>query len=127
MKLTRSSDYAVRLLIHLAREGEGTSRKFARDLKIPFNHLSKVVQTLARKGYLISRKGKGGGISLAKEPSKIVVGKVIEDVEGPMVLSECILNLNACSFSKSCKFRKKLTSIKKCLHDLFSTTISELA
>jgi Rrf2 family nitric oxide-sensitive transcriptional repressor len=128
MKITRASDYAIRLLTHLAtREEEGTSGELGKELDIPFNHLAKLVQILARKGYLITRKGKGGGLKLAADPKKIDLAEVIEAIEGPIVLSDCLFHRKSCRFSKNCKFRKCLSGVRSKIYQLFSnTTIFDL-
>lgn len=113
MKLTRASDYSIRLLIHLAsQEGGVTSEELSRRLDIPFNHLSKLVQALARRGYLVTRKGKGGGLKLALHPRKINVADVIEMHEGPFVLNDCLLNRKNCRFSGNCLFHKYLKRVR---------------
>lgn len=128
MKLTRAADFAIRLLGHLAEiEGVGKTSELAKKLDIPFNHLSKLVQTLSRHNFLTTRKGKGGGIKLAVHPKKIRLSDVVETIEGPMVLSECILNRQSCQFSKGCKFRKCLSKLKSQMYKVLSgTTVYDL-
>ena len=128
MKLTRASDFAIRLMVYLA-SGKGSTKsiEIARELGVPFNHLSKLVQTLSRGGLLITRKGKNGGISLAADPKKTSVVEVIETIEGPLSFSDCILNLACCKNSKNCKFRKRLSKAQNLMRDSLSkSTISEL-
>ncbi|MBI5699885.1 Rrf2 family transcriptional regulator [Candidatus Saganbacteria bacterium] len=129
MKLTRASDFAVRILKHLAgREGEATSRELSRKLHIPYNHLAKVVQKLSRGGYLKTKKGKGGGIELACEPKTINLFDVIESVEGPLQLSHCILHRKSCAFSRNCGLRRTLALAEQTLKKtLASRTIYDLA
>ncbi|MFC1767675.1 RrF2 family transcriptional regulator [Candidatus Margulisiibacteriota bacterium] len=128
MKFTRATDYAVRLLVHLAsKDGEGTSIELSKRLDIPFNHLAKLVQALARKGYLITRKGKGGGLRLAKDPKQISLADIIETTEGTMVMSDCLFHRESCKFSRSCKFRKYLGKVQNKVHSLFANeTIFDL-
>lgn len=123
MRLTRAADYAIRLLIKLASvEGARTSSDLAKQLHIPFNHIAKVVQNLSRNGFLITRKGKGGGITLARDPKKITVYEIVSAIEGPMVVSDCILNRETCKFSKSCNFRDCLSELKGKIEELLSST-----
>ncbi len=129
MKLTRKADFAIRLLIHLASDSkESTSRALAKTLNIPFNHLAKIVHELSRHGFIITKKGKGGGLKLAKNPASINVYEVVSAIEGPVVISDCILSRETCKFSKSCNFRKCLSGLKEKLEKLLITTkISDLA
>lgn len=123
MKLTRAADYAIRMLIQLASGGsERTSLELAKRLNIPFNHIAKIVQNLSRNGYLITKKGKGGGISLARDPKKISVYDIVSAIEGPLVVSDCILNRETCKFSRSCNFRDCLADLKGKIEELLSST-----
>jgi len=128
MKITRASDYAIRLLAHLASNGlEGKSDELARDLDIPFNHLAKLVQALARRGYLATRRGKGGGIKLAVDPRDISLRQVIEAVEGPLVISNCLFHREICRFSPKCRARQCLALVRQKINEVFSaTTIFDL-
>ncbi|MBI5700395.1 Rrf2 family transcriptional regulator [Candidatus Saganbacteria bacterium] len=129
MKITRASDYAIRLLMHLAQEkdGEGRSEKIAKELGIPFNHLAKLVQILGRKGYLITRKGKGGGLKLALDPRKVNLAEVIEAIEGPLVISDCIGKNKFCIRSSKCKIRKCFKTVRdKILELLQETSIHDM-
>ena len=113
MKITRAADFAIRVLTYLAsNNNEITSEELANRLDIPLNHLAKIVQTLARKGYLITKKGKNGGIKLGVDPKKINLNDVYETMEGPILLSECIMHKANCRFSGGCKVRKCLNKIR---------------
>jgi Rrf2 family nitric oxide-sensitive transcriptional repressor len=129
MKITRAADYAIRLLAHLASgRGEGTSEALAKKLDIPFNHLAKLVQILARRGYLVTTKGKGGGLRLAVDPKKIDLTEVIEAIEGPLLISDCLFHRESCRFSPKCKFRRTLAKAKSRMNSVLSeTTIFDLA
>ena len=129
MKITRATDYAIRLLAHLAAgEEETTSQALAKELGIPLNHLAKLVQVLARRGYLITRKGKGGGLRLAADPKKIDLAEIVEVIEGPVIVNDCIFNKNNCRFSGKCKVRKCLSGVQKKIQDMLAeTTISDMA
>jgi len=90
MQLTKFSDYALRVLIYLARcDGDQvTISEIARAHAVSESHLTKVVNRLGRAGYLLTARGKGGGIRLARSPQEITVGAVIRDLE-PLVQVEC--------------------------------------
>lgn len=91
MQLTRFSDYSLRVLIFLAhRHGAHTTIKDVSEAhRISRNHLMKVVQSLAQRGYVSAVRGKGGGIGLARDPAAISVGKVIRDTQ-PLATVECL-------------------------------------
>ncbi|OGC05606.1 hypothetical protein A2230_00555 [candidate division WOR-1 bacterium RIFOXYA2_FULL_36_21] len=127
MKLTRTADYAMRLLISLAtNEGTGTVKAKAKELDVPANHLVKVVHSLSKVGLLLTKKGKGGGFKLAFPPSKIRVSEVIEATEGPLIVSDCLFHPKGCGRSKSCPFRKFLLTFRADMQKtLYKKTISD--
>jgi Rrf2 family protein len=128
MKLTRATDYAVRLLTYLAANGlEGKSIEIAKELNIPFNHLAKLVHTLGRQGYLFNRKGKAGGIRLAVDPKKTSLIEIIEAMEGPLALNDCLQSKDNCENSANCRFRRHLARIQEAMREsLGKSTISDL-
>jgi Rrf2 family protein len=123
MKLTRAADFAIRLLTRLAQEDRSwTNRELSKELDIPLNHLSKLVQQLSRRQFLLTRKGRGGGVRLAVDPKKINMADVVEVVEGPVIISDCIFNRRSCRFSKKCKARKCLGDIRNKIHKMLADT-----
>lgn len=127
MQITRGADFAVRILLFLAGHEKGTSREIAKKMDIPFNHLAKIVQTLAKKNLIISRKGKGGGLALALSPQKITLLNIIEAIEGPILLSQCIFSEKVCCFGKKCKVRHSLSLAQNKLRETLSkSTINDL-
>ena len=66
MYITRYTDYSLRTLMYLGLKGEeiATIREVAESYAISKNHLMKVVQDLANKGYVTATRGKNGGLRL---------------------------------------------------------------
>ena len=129
MKITRATDFAIRLLAHLAAgEVETTCQVLSRELGIPYNHLAKLIQIMSRRGFVITKKGKGGGLRLAVDPKKINLAEVMEAVEGPVMINDCLLNKKSCRFSGKCKARKCLGAVKNQINQmLMKTTIHDIA
>ena len=73
----------------------------ARVLAVSFNHLQKATQALARAGFVETRRGKGGGTRLARDPEDITVGEVVRALE-PMEPVECWREDNQCVLTPSC-------------------------
>ncbi|QGN55046.1 Rrf2 family transcriptional regulator [Novosphingobium sp. Gsoil 351] len=90
MQLTQQTDFGLRLLIVLARKGGAVSLPvFAADQRLSYNHVAKVAQRLARHGFVRSRRGRGGGVDLARPPDTITVGEVVRAMEPGMQLADC--------------------------------------
>jgi Rrf2 family transcriptional regulator, nitric oxide-sensitive transcriptional repressor len=91
MRLTRYSDYAMRLLIHLAVQSKRVCSisDIARTYGISQNHLMKVVHDLGKAGYIASSRGRNGGIRLAIPASEIRVGNLLRHTEDGFDLVDC--------------------------------------
>ncbi len=129
MKLTRFTDYSLRVLIYLGLRDDGrvTIREISEAYGISRNHLMKVVSLLTRKGYLDARRGPGGGIALARPPEEIVVAEVIRDMEDDMNLVECFCSDGKCTIKSMCQLKKVLTeALKAYLVTLEKYTLTDL-
>lgn len=92
MQLTRFTDFSMRVLMYLTiqpKDQRVTVTEISERFGIPRNHLVKIVHQLGQKGYLITRRGKGGGISLARPPEEINVGAVVRDMEPNLNVVDC--------------------------------------
>ena len=92
MQLTFFTDYSFRVLIYLAQhpDRKTTIDQLQSYFGISRNHLVKVVHWLGVHGYVITSRGKGGGIVLSREPLQIKVGEVLRQAEQRLDLVECM-------------------------------------
>lgn len=104
MRLTLFTDYALRSLIFLGLRGEagGRIREIAEHYAISEHHLTKVVQKLARAGFVQTLRGRGGGLRLARAPEAIGVGDVVRALEEDLALVECFGPAPRCVIRRSC-------------------------
>ncbi len=111
MQLTLYTDYAFRVLVHLASRGENvvTVQEVANALGVSRNHLVKVVHHLGLMGLLKSVRGKGGGIVLARPADEINMAEVIQLMEKNLDLLECFHNTEYdCKANSACNLRAAL-------------------
>ncbi len=92
MQLTRQTDYSLRVLMYLAILPDGQLAQLgdiARDYEISRNHIVKIVHRLGQEGYILTRRGKGGGIRLARAPEDINIGEVVSRLEPTLTSIDC--------------------------------------
>ncbi|MDI5935216.1 Rrf2 family transcriptional regulator [Halomonas sp. M4R5S39] len=120
MHLTRFTDYSLRVLIFLAVKGEerSTIQEIAERFEVSHNHLMKVVQELAHKGYITAIRGKNGGLLLRKAPEEISLGALIRDTEHDLLLVECFGDQNECLITPACRLKPILAEALKAFLDV---------
>ncbi len=94
MQLTRHTDYALRVLVFVGvRAGQPvTVRDISSYYGISHHHLVKVVQRLEAGGFVVARRGRGGGVALAREARLINIADVVRHTEPELGLVECQRN-----------------------------------
>lgn len=129
MPLTTQTDYALRTLMYLAaRNGRATVADVAALFGISAHHVAKVVNQLARYGYIRSVRGSGGGIELARETHDIRVGEVVERFEGNLHLLDCVATDNVCTIQSFCKLKGVLAEAERRQLDyLNSVTLADVS
>lgn len=105
MQISKFSDYALRILIHLAVADDErlSAREIANAQQLSFNHLAKIAQWLTSEGYVEALRGRGGGMVLAKKPADISIGQLLRKLEAGSPLVECLrAEGNCCAFTGAC-------------------------
>jgi Rrf2 family nitric oxide-sensitive transcriptional repressor len=129
MKLTRFTDYSLRVLIYLGlkKDERVTIREISEAYGISRNHLMKVVSLLTRMGYLDARRGPGGGIALARPADEIIVANVVRDMEDDLNLVECFCKGGTCIIKPVCELKSVLCqALGAYLKTLENYTLSDL-
>jgi Rrf2 family protein len=107
MQITRQADYAVRAVLYLSQLGEdqrAATSQIAQEQQIPPSFLAKIVSQLSVAGLLQTSRGARGGVSLARSPEQISLLEVVEAIDGPILLNECVGN-GACTFGDDCPMK----------------------
>jgi len=109
MQLTRHTDYAFRVLIYLCdenRERLVRASEIAEVFDVSLHHLSKVIHQLGRTGFIITVRGKHGGIKLAVESQEISLGAVVRAMEATLNPINC--DEPECRLSPNCRLKSIL-------------------
>ncbi|MEI7880942.1 MAG: Rrf2 family transcriptional regulator [bacterium] len=116
--ITRETDYSMRLVLALAnRKKRGilsaSSAEVAKEMDIPYRFLRKLVKRLVEGGLIESRRGKGGGVALAKAPQAISLYDIVK-LTGPRgaELSLCTADPKSCNRSALCTMQREFSSIQ---------------
>jgi Rrf2 family protein len=120
MQITRQADYAVRAVLELASNGNMkrlTAQEIARRRAIPLAFLSKTLGRLSDAGIVITQRGVKGGVSLGRPPAQINLLEVVEVIDGPIALNECVLDEETCRWTGTCPVRDIWCSLQRSLRD----------
>lgn len=107
MQITRQADYAVRAIMYLAQIGsekKAATSQIAEEQDIPLSFLAKIIAQLSVAGLLQTMRGARGGVALARNPDDISLLEVVEAIDGPIKLNECVNGSYECQI-KDCPLR----------------------
>lgn len=129
LKLTKKADYGLISLKHLAVKNQSASAKeIADSYGIPLPLLSKVLQKLAKNGFLVSEQGTNGGYRLARKAESISALDVIKSIDGPIFLTACFTEHGACDQSERCSVREPLRKVHDGIQNLLaSITVADIS
>ncbi|MGC8763465.1 MAG: RrF2 family transcriptional regulator [Acidobacteriota bacterium] len=105
----RQADYGARIVLHLSGLEPGaqvTAAEIARMRLIPPVLIRRLVSRLSKAGILRTARGSGGGLSLARSPSRISLADVVEAIEGPIALNGCVVSPGACPLAARCPIQR---------------------
>lgn len=129
-RLSRECDYAMRALLELGRIGRQTwmpTTQVARGAGVPLPFLHKIVGKLARAGLVQTRAGPKGGLRLGMDLKAITLLCVFEAVEGPIVLSDCLVIPGTCRRAWTCSGRFALAELQEGMrHEMARITLARL-
>lgn len=119
IRLGKLTDYAIVVMVQLAREGDNASRSapvLAEKTGLPEPTVSKVLKTLARENLVTSVRGAQGGYKLANEPGQLSVRAIIEAVEGPIAIVSCVEGTNdPCQAESRCPTKGKWDPVNRAI------------
>ena len=115
MQLDKFTDYALRILMTLAAQPDVRvpTSQIAKVFDLSENHLSKVATTLVRHGFIMSERGRGGGLSLARKSEDINVGAVVRRLKENDPVVECFGVNKSCLILPACGLRNPLAKAKE--------------
>ncbi|MDF1611596.1 RrF2 family transcriptional regulator [Stygiobacter electus] len=134
---SKSCELGLQAVLFLSTKEKRLFNAFevSKELKVPKEYVSKVLQMLTASGIVGSRKGKNGGFYLAKEPIEIKLIDIVEAIDGLEVFKTCVLGFPGCSHETPCPVHEKWGKLRdeayrmlseETLEDLKDKTINKL-
>lgn len=131
VRLGRKGDYAVRAVLFLARRdvaGLRKAREITEEMGVPASYLPAILAQLVGAGLVTSTAGREGGYALARAPEEVTLLEVLEAVEGPVSVSECVLRGGPCSWEHECAVHRFWAAAQDAFRDeLATTTFADIA
>lgn len=133
--LTSKGKYGLKALLHLAdNEGQGSSliADIAAKNDIPKKFLDAILLELKHAGFLASKKGRGGGYSLARPASRIIIGDVVRALDGPLAPIPCASRTAYrrcadCRDTSTCRIRRLMIDVRDAMAEILDrTTLADL-
>ena len=130
IRLTNLADYAVVVMTAAARAPGGrlSAARVAEATGIPAPTVAKLMGTLARGGLLTASRGVAGGFTLASNPGAINIAAIVEAVDGPIALTNCLSGeAHDCAIEGHCGVRGHWGPINRAVRDaLAAVTLADL-
>ena len=125
MQITRQADYALRAMLFLTRldpHQRAATSEIAKKQHIPPSFLAKIISQLSIAGLIQTSRGARGGVAMARPPEKISLLEVVEAIDGPIALNECIGHNASCPFGDECPLRPLWCETQEALTDKLRDT-----
>jgi Rrf2 family protein len=131
IRLSKRTDYGLMAIRHLALlpgGGYRSAREIATEYRIPPALMAKLLQRLARCGLVSSHHGTKGGYQIARPASQITLWEVIEAIEGPVGLTECLHSSKGdCPQRETCTVQRPLQAVQRKIAEILGrTTLGDL-
>jgi Rrf2 family protein len=123
--LSQGVGYAIQALGHIAASGGKPVlvKEIAEAADIPGPYLAKIVHALAKRGLLITQRGVGGGVTLARPATSISLLDLCEAMDDPVIQPKCMLGTAVCSDERACPAHKFWTSHRNRILDFLKQTL----
>ena len=123
MKVTTKCRYSLRVLLdlatHISEERPRMLKEIAKNQGVSEKYLSLLMIELRRAGFIASVRGAGGGYKLARPPKMIMLVDVLEIMDGPVAIVECLHQPDCCPRSRRCSAQVLWTQINKQIRNVF--------
>jgi Rrf2 family protein len=128
LRLTNAADYAIRAMLHMAclpEDGIALRNDVARIQGIPPSFMAKILRNLAKAGLLRSTRGVHGGFTLGRPATEISLLDIVEAIEGPLGIVDCMTEPCACEMADDCPAQPVWESVQTQMANVLSAATLE--
>ena len=118
--ISRQTDYAARVVLHLACLAPGAKvpiADIAKHRMLPLDFVRRIVSDLVKAGVLTTSRGSGGGVSLARPAADISLSEVVHAMEGGVALNHCVSDRRVCPMAAGCPVQSVWVEATQVLDD----------
>ncbi len=122
--ISRQTDYAARVVLHLACLAPGARvpiADIAKHRMLPLDFVRRIVGGLVKAGVLATSRGSGGGVSLARPAAEISLGEVVHAMEGGIALNHCVADRRVCPLASACPVQSAWVDATQVLDDYLAS------
>lgn len=108
MYLSKFTDYSFRIMMYLGNHPNElyTVDELSSILNLSTHHIKKIIYTLSKNDYILSTKGRNGGVKMVKNPKDINLGTLLQITEDNLNILECFSpENNTCNINNNCKLK----------------------
>ncbi|MDE1150967.1 MAG: SUF system Fe-S cluster assembly regulator [Micavibrio sp.] len=132
IKLGKLTDYAIVVMVQLAREGSDASRsahQLSNRTGLPEPTVAKVLKTLLKEKLVLSARGAQGGYKLAIKPEELSIRTIVEAIDGPISIVACVdAGDHSCQAQARCPTKGRWDPVNSAIRDaLESIRLSDMA
>jgi len=131
MKLSKSSQYAIRILSYMATNQETkllNATDVTQTLLIPYKFLTKIMTDLVKANIITSIRGREGGYTFAKPPSEIIINEILDLFGDDIKDEECVLGIGFCNNVCKCALHDQWMEPKLLIQKMFrESTLEKIA
>ena len=130
-RINRRTDYAVRVMLCLAKRPFGTrlsTQTIQNEMQTPRAFLHRIIADLSKVDLICTYPGPNGGVQLARPAGDINLRQIWEAIEGPLLVSECLETPQDCPLNAGCPVRPRWSRMQAVIaQELDHTSLEELA
>ncbi len=131
LRINNLTDYAIRLILSLARRKEGkrvSTAEIQKEMLIPPALARRIVADLARANFILTFPGRDGGLVLSRPAREINLRQIVEHFEGKFFISDCLVDGGDCPFDNNCPVRFRWTRLQsQIIRELEQISFEDLA